>query len=225
MALPEAGESQLPGCFITLEGGEGAGKSTHLHTITEFLQAHEIDFIATREPGGTVVSESIRAILLDAELPAMHADTELMLMFAARNEHLQQVIIPALQRGTWVICDRFTDASYAYQGYGRGLPLQRIAALEEWVQGALRPDFTLLFDIDVTASRQRAAKRNTAGLQQVDRFEQEQIDFHEKIRNGYLERAAQYPERFIRLKAGQTLDAVRSDVEQALKHILAGRVV
>ena len=212
-----------PGCFITLEGGEGAGKTTQASTITDFLQTKGINFIRTREPGGTTVSEAIRGVLLDTELPDMHADTELLLVFAARNEHLQQLIIPALKRGDWVICDRFTDASYAYQGYGRGLSLARIAELERWVQGGLKPDFTLLFDIDVQLSRQRAASRNQIDVKNIDRFEQESIDFHEKIRAGYLQRAETEPERFVRINAGQTLEAVGDDVIKALEHICTQR--
>ncbi len=223
VSIPDEKINCLPGCFITLEGGEGAGKTTQLSTITAFLQQRGIRFISTREPGGTRVSEAIRAVLLATDLPAMHADTELMLMFAARNEHLQQLIIPALQRGEWVICDRFTDASYAYQGYGRGLSLPRIAELEQWVQGSLRPDFTLLFDIDVQLSRQRAARRNRVDVANVDRFEQETCDFHEKIRAAYLQRAAQEPQRFIRIDASQTQAAVGTAVQQALSQILTQR--
>ncbi len=215
--------AKLSGCFITLEGGEGAGKTTHLSTITGFLQAQDINFISTREPGGTTVSEAIRGVLLDTNLPAMHSDTELMLVFAARNEHLQKLIIPALQRGDWVICDRFTDASYAYQGYGRGLPLQRIAELENWVQGALRPDYTLLFDIDVQLSRARAASRNSLDADNIDRFEQEAIDFHERIRACYLQRAEAESQRFIRIDAGNTLEEVGADVIQALENIMVQR--
>lgn len=232
MALPEPGTqpasvptgeraAHLPGCFITLEGGEGAGKTTHLNTITDFLRTRGFNVVSTREPGGTTVSEAIRGVLLDTALPDMHPDTELMLMFAARNEHLQQLIIPALQRGDWVVCDRFTDASYAYQGYGRGLSLARITELENWVQGSLRPDFTLLFDIDVQLSRQRAANRNQTDTSNIDRFEQEEVDFHEKIRAGYLQRAKVEPQRFVHIDAGQTLETVRADVVQALENIVA----
>lgn len=215
----QASNAELPGCFITLEGGEAAGKTTQLNTVTEFLQAQNISFVRTREPGGTTVSEAIRGVLLDTSLPDMHPDTELMLMFAARNEHLQQLIIPALQRGDWVVCDRFTDASYAYQGYGRGLSLSRIAELEHWVQGTLRPDFTLLFDIDVQLSRQRAASRNQLDSANIDRFEQEESAFHQRIRSGYLRRAAEEPERFIRIDAGNTQETVAVDVTQALQLI------
>lgn len=215
----------FPGCFITLEGGEGAGKTTHISTITQFLAGQGIDFITTREPGGTPVSESIRGILLNAELPAMHFDTELLLMFAARNEHLQQVIIPALQQGQWVICDRFTDASYAYQGHGRGLSLSRIAALETWVQRNLRPDFTFLFDLDVNISLQRVQKRSAGNATQIDRFEREQVDFHQKIRDGYLARCAEYPRQFIKIQADNKLEVVEQQVLKALKQVVENRVV
>lgn len=215
--------SSYPGCFITLEGGEGTGKTTHLHTIRQYLQEQDIKCISTREPGGTTVSEAIRGVLLDTELPAMHSDTELLLMFAARNEHLKQVIIPALQQGIWVICDRFTDASYAYQGYGRGLPLSRIAALENWVQGELLPDFTLLFDLDVEISQQRVNKRSSDNAQQIDRFEREQLAFHQKVREGYLQHAQEHPQRFITIQADNTLDAVKQGVLQALARIITVR--
>ncbi|MEZ5535807.1 MAG: dTMP kinase [Thiolinea sp.] len=204
------------GCFITLEGGEGAGKTTHVQSVCEYLQQQGVDVITTREPGGTEVAEAIRAVLLSPELPDMHADTELLLMFAARNEHLQRKIIPALEQGQWVICDRFTDATYAYQGYGRGLSLARIQELETWVQGALRPDFTLLFDLDVATGMQRVRQRSAANAVQTDRFEREQTAFYEKIRQGYLQRARQSPEQFYVLDASQSIEQVKADVLSAL---------
>lgn len=208
------------GCFITLEGGEGAGKTTHVQTIREYLQQHKIEVVVTREPGGTVVSEAIRTVLLDPELPDMEADTELLLMFAARNEHLRRKIIPALEQGQWVVCDRFTDATYAYQGYGRGLSLARIQELEQWVQGALRPDYTLLFDLDVVTGMQRVGKRSADSDTETDRFEREQHTFYEKIRQGYLQRAEQFPERFLRLDAAQSMAQVKQDVVSALDMLL-----
>lgn len=199
------------GLFITLEGGEGAGKSTNAQWIANYLRAAGKSVLITREPGGTVVSEAIRHVLLSPDLPHMHADTELLLMFAARNEHLQTKILPALQEGIWVICDRFTDASYAYQGYGRGLPLERIATLETWVQGRLRPDYVLLFDLDISTGMARAQTRGKA-----DRFEQEQMAFFERIRTGYLQRAQQAPERYPIIDASQSL----AEVQQQLQHVL-----
>lgn len=204
------------GLFITLEGGEGAGKTTSRAYISEFLKQHGITVLETREPGGTEVSEAIRHVLLDSALPAMHADTELLLMFAARNEHLQKKILPALAVGHWVICDRFTDATYAYQGYGRGLDQARIAALETWVQGSLRPDYTLLFDIDVQTGMQRVRARAEQLAISTDRFEQEKIEFFEHIRMGYLERAKFYPDQYRIIEAAKPV----LEVQQQLKHVL-----
>lgn len=206
----------MAGKFITFEGGEGAGKSTNIALAADYLIAQGIDVVLTREPGGTEVAEAIRHVLLSPELPAMHSETELLLMFAARHEHLHQKILPAIANGQWVLCDRFTDATYAYQGYGRGVELERIQQLEQWVQGTVRPDHTLLFDLTVEQGMQRVAKR--AG--QVDRFEQEQHSFFEKIRQGYLERAAQDATHYQIIDAGQTLDAVQNDVISTLKDLL-----
>ncbi len=203
------------GMFITLEGGEGAGKSTNASWLADYLRSQGKDVLVTREPGGTYVSEAIRAVLLSPDLPAMHADTELLLMFAARNEHLQQKILPALAQGTWVICDRFTDATYAYQGYGRGISLQRIAELERWVQGTLRPDYVILFDLDVTTGMARAQARGRA-----DRFEQEHAAFFERIRDGYRHRAEQMPARYPLVDAAQPLEQVRVQLQQVAERIL-----
>lgn len=211
----------VKGLFITLEGGEGAGKTTSRAYISEFLKQQGIKVLETREPGGTEVSEAIRHLLLDNALPSMHPDTELLLMFAARNEHLQTKIIPALQTGTWVICDRFTDATYAYQGYGRGLDQQRIAALETWVQGSLRPDYTLLFDIDVPTGMQRVRARSEQLAISTDRFEQEKFDFFERIRSGYLARAKQYPQQYKVIVASQDITQVQEQVTELLKKIIA----
>ncbi|HPQ95110.1 MAG: dTMP kinase [Thiothrix sp.] len=210
----------VQGRFITFEGGEGGGKSTNLQFAADWLRQRGIAVLATREPGGTVMAEAIRALLLNPDLPAMHADTELLLMFAARNEHLQHKILPALAQGQWVLCDRFTDASYAYQGYGRGLPLERIRILEQWVQGVLQPDQVLLFDLDGATGMQRVQTRNQASQTRKDRFERESGDFFEKVRQGYLARAAQAPERF------QVLDAARplSEVQARLAGILAALI-
>ena len=179
------------GLFITLEGIEGAGKSTVVDFIEDFLTKEGHDVIKTREPGGTVIGEQIREILLKNENYTLTYDTELLLVFSARAQHIQEVILPALSLGKIILCDRFTDASYAYQGGGRGIDASRINLLEKWVQGDLRPNLTLLFDLDVSIGMQRTKKRSDA-----DRFEQEEINFFEKIRNTYLERAKNEPQRF-----------------------------
>lgn len=204
------------GLFITFEGGEGGGKSTQLPIAAEYLRQQGIAVITTREPGGTVVGESIRAVLLNPQLPAMHPDTELLLMFAARNEHIQRTILPALNQGQWVLCDRFTDATYAYQGFGRGLNQDRIAELETWVQGVLRPDHTLLFDLAVGIGMGRAKKRGAA-----DRFEQEQLAFFERIRAGYLARAQQYPQQYRIVQAEHSLEQVTAQMLHYLDEFMA----
>ena len=198
--------------FITLEGIEGAGKSTQLEVVRACLEERGISVMTSREPGGTPIAERIRSVLLDPESQGMAADTELLLMFAARAEHLAQSILPALRRGTWVVCDRFTDATYAYQGGGRGIDTDRIALLEKYVQGSLRPDLTILLDLDVSAGLARAGRRSAP-----DRFESETIRFFEGVRQAYLERAARYPERIRVIDArGNALavgDQVRATVE------------
>lgn len=211
------------GCFITLEGGEGAGKTTHVQSAADYLRQQGIDVVTTREPGGTEISEAIRAVLLNPDLPDMHADTELLLMFAARNEHLQRKIIPALEQGQWVVCDRFTDATYAYQGYGRGLSLERITELERWVQGDLRPDCTLLFDLDVEIGMQRVRQRSADQAVSIDRFEREQAAFFNKIREGYLARAGASVDRFHILDAAQSVDGVRQQVIEVLDKVVQQR--
>jgi len=199
------------GYFITLEGGEGAGKSTSLAFISDWLQRHGQEVIVTREPGGTELGEAIRNLLLHGRND-MHADTELLLMFAARAEHLSRVIRPALQRGAWVVCDRFTDATYAYQGGGRGIPHDRIQLLEDWVQHGLRPDLTLLLDIPVSKGLARAGERS-----RPDRFERERTDFFERVRRSYLDAASKEPERFRVIDASQEIAAV----EEQLAFVLA----
>jgi len=195
--------------FITFEGVDGAGKSTHLEWFTNALRQRGIDLLLTREPGGTPLGEKLREILLHQP---MHAETEAMLMFAARREHVEQVIRPALQRGTWVISDRFSDASFAYQGGGRGVPLAKLEQLEQWVHGDLQPDLTLLFDIPIEVARQRLA--NNVSL---DRFEQERGEFFERVRQAYLARAAKTPQRFAVIRAEKTMD----EVQQQLANIVA----
>ena len=204
------------GLFITLEGGEGTGKSTNASFMADYLRAQGKQVLLTREPGGTPVAEAIRSVLLDASLPAMTMETELLLMFAARHEHLQQKILPALAQGTWVICDRFTDSSYAYQGYARGVDLPRIAQLEQWTQGDIRPDYVFVFDLPVEIGMARAKARSVA-----DRFEQEQLAFFEKVRQGFLTRAAQFPERYPIIQAQQPLAQVQAQLQAQLAQILA----
>lgn len=213
-------QEPFKGKFISLEGGEGAGKTTSRAYISAFLRQRGITVLETREPGGTEVSEAIRGLLLDNRLPTMHADTELLLIFAARNEHLQRTIIPALQAGVWVVCDRFTDATYAYQGSGRGLSQQRIASLETWVQGSLRPDYTFLFDIDVAIGMRRVRERSQQLGKAVDRFEQENLGFFERIRAAYLNRAQQYPKQYRLIDAGQDLPKVQQQLATTLQSIL-----
>jgi dTMP kinase len=194
--------------FITFEGVDGAGKSTHLVWFAETLRERGLDVLVTREPGGTPLGERLREILLNHP---MHAETEAMLMFAARLEHIEQVIKPALQRGTWVVSDRFTDASFAYQGGGRGVPLTKLEQLERWVQGDMQPDLTLLFDIPVEVARQRLSNNAT-----LDRFEQEQGSFFERVRYSYLDRCNKSPQRFARIDASQTQEQVKVKLQEIL---------
>ena len=201
--------------FITLEGIEGAGKSTAVRFLAEYLRKANIDFILTREPGGTEIAEKIRRVILDHYQETMHPDTEMLLYFAGRAQHLNQVIIPALQRGQWVICDRFTDATYAYQGGGRGLSQEKISILEQWVQGNLRPDHTLLFDVAVTTGLSRIKKNRY-----LDRIEKEEEFFFEKVRNCYLERASKESNRFHILDANKNPQEVSQQVENILNKII-----
>jgi len=201
-----------PGCFITLEGIDGAGKSTHAAWLTHTLKAHGLEVIHTREPGGTAVGEHLRELLLNT---SMQADTELMLMFAARNEHVQTVILPNLEQGVWVVCDRFTDATYAYQGGGRQMPLSRISLLEDVVHPSLQPDCTFLFDIDIPTARQRLRQHGAP-----DRFEAEQQAFFERTRHGYLMRARQYADRFRVLDAAQSVETIQADLARHLQVLL-----
>jgi len=199
------------GLFITLEGGEGAGKSTCLAHVEAHLRKNsDTQVVVTREPGGTQLGERIRDLLLHGREP-MCADTELLLMFAARAEHLNQVIRPALAQGKIVLCDRFTDATYAYQGGGRGISPTRIRILEEWVQGELRPDLTLLLDIPVSQGLARASNR---GAQ--DRFEREQGEFLERVRSAYLTAADREPDRFRIIDASLDLSSVKAQLIAAL---------
>ncbi len=202
----------MSGRFITLEGGEGVGKSSNLEFIRRHLEAAGKTVIITREPGGTPLGEHVRGLLLDHRHDGMSADAELLLMFAARAEHLAQVIRPALAADKWVLCDRFTDATYAYQGGGRGIAAERIAALETWVQGDLRPDLTLLLDAPVAVGMARAGRRAA----KADRFEREQTAFFEQVRHAYLELAERCAERYRVIDASQALSAVQDQ----LRHVL-----
>jgi dTMP kinase len=207
---------QQPGKFIVLEGGEGVGKSTNLQYLCDMLKAHKVDVKTTREPGGTPFGEQLRQLLLDARsVTEVASETELLLMFAARVQHLKEVIRPCLEQGTWVICDRFTDASYAYQGGGRGLPAAHIEYLERWLQAGLQPDMVLLFDAPVGVGLERANKRG-----QADRFEREQQAFFERVRAVYLERAQRDPQRYCIIDAAQDLKHVQEQLNGAVIKLL-----
>jgi dTMP kinase len=197
--------------FITLEGIDGAGKSTHLNWLAERLRGQGKNVLVTREPGGTPLGETLREILLHQ---SMHLETEALLMFAARREHLDKVILPALQQGIWVISDRFTDASFAYQGGGRGLDETKLQILEQWVQQDLQPDLTLLFDVPIEVSQQRLASNIS-----LDRFEQEKQDFFQRVREAYLRRAAQFPERIRVIDSSRTLDIIQAELEHVVSSI------
>ncbi len=200
------------GRFISLEGIDGAGKSTHAAWLKEAIVALGRNVVATREPGGTALGEALRKLLL--EEPMTH-DTEALLMFAARREHVAQVIGPALARGDWVLCDRFTDATFAYQGGGHGVPTARLVELEQFIPEDCRPDLTILFDVPIAVSRERL-ERNQARGRELDKFEREASAFFERVRNVYLDRAAQHPERFRVVNAARPMADVRSDLTRLL---------
>ncbi len=208
----------MRGQFITVEGGEGAGKSTNLALIKSLLEAAGKEVVMTREPGGTPLGETIRGLLLDAKQSSMVSDTELLLMFAARAQHIAEVILPALEAGKYVLCDRFTDATYAYQGGGRGLPMARIAQLEQFVQGELRPDLTVLLDLPVAQGMARAGERSAP-----DRFEQEQHDFFEKVRSAYRSMAEQQPQRYRVVNAGLALEQVQQQIRELFADYLEAK--
>ncbi|MDX9667678.1 dTMP kinase [Pseudomonas sp. P5_152] len=205
----------MTGLFITLEGPEGAGKSTNREYLAERLRDAGIEVVLTREPGGTPLAERIREVLLAPVDEVMHADTELLLVFAARAQHLAEVIRPALARGAVVLCDRFTDSTYAYQGAGRGLSLERIAALEAFVQGDLRPDLTLVFDLPIEIGMARASARG-----RLDRFELEGRVFFEAVRAAFLQRAAADPQRYLLVDAAQPLAQVQQALDGLLPQLL-----
>jgi dTMP kinase len=200
------------GKFISFEGIDGAGKSTHIAFVAEWLAAHGKRVVSSREPGGTAVGEKLRDMLLHEK---MHLETEALLMFASRREHIAQVIAPALARGDWVISDRFTDASFAYQGGGRGLDRGKMEALEQWVHPHLQPDLTLLFDVPLDVARARLDATRT-----LDKFEQEQADFFSACRNEYLRRAAQFPQRIVVVDSTQTIAAIRTQLSAILEKLL-----
>jgi dTMP kinase len=208
----DSGAASGRGRFITLEGIDGAGKSTHLAWLAERLRARGREVVVTREPGGTPVGEKIRELLLQAP---MDPGTETLLVFAARHEHLAKVIRPALEQGVWVISDRFTDATYAYQGGGRGVPLDRLKVLEAWVQEGLQPDLTLFFDVPVAVGQARLA----AGQAPLDRFEQEVAAFHERVRRAYLERARADPGRVHVIDGSKTPGLIQKELEIILINI------
>ncbi len=205
----------MQGKFITVEGIEGVGKSTNMDFIHQQLLTAGKDVVVTREPGGTPLGEAIRGLLLDPEYTGMDSTCELQLMFAARAEHLARVIRPALEKGQWVLCDRFTDATYAYQGGGRGIDMDIIARLEDLVQGDFRPDMTLLLDVPVEVGLARAGQRSSP-----DRFEQEQVEFFERVRHCYLQMAKDYADRYRVIDASQSLEQVRKQIKYIIKTVV-----
>lgn len=197
----------MKGKFITFEGIDGAGKSSHVEWLAEWLRERGLTVHLTREPGGTELGEKLRGLLLN---DPMHLETETLLMFAARREHLARVIEPALAKGKWVVCDRFSDATYAYQGGGRGLDRSKILALEHWVHEHIQPNLTLLFDLPLEVARERIALASRV----LDRFEQERADFHERVRQAYVERAHNNPSRVRIVNANSSINEVRKSLEQ-----------
>jgi len=204
------------GLFITFEGGEGVGKSTNIEHLRGMLNAAGVELVVTREPGGTQLGEELRELLLTLRQRPISSLAELLLVFASRAQHISEVIEPALAAGKWVLCDRFTDATFAYQGGGRELGSSVIAELECLVQGELRPDFTVLLDVDVGIGMARASGRG-----ELDRIEQEALDFFERVRAAYIARAQESPERFKVIDAGQSLDAVKSDITAFATHLIS----
>lgn len=200
----------MRGRFITLEGIDGAGKSTHLQWLARFVEGRGIRVKVTREPGGTEIGEKLRQLLLDRN-QRLHPETEALLMFAARREHLDKVIVPALDAGTWVVCDRFTDATFAYQSGGSGIAWDRIEALERWVQQGLQPDLTLCFDVPPELGRSR-----TGPIRKPDRFEQEPGDFFQRVREAYLRRAREHPDRIHMIDAGAAIAEIQKKLEMII---------
>lgn len=199
------------GLFITVEGGEGVGKSTNIAFMKQVLEERGLDVLVTREPGGTPLAEEIREVLIKNRDEKVVSETELLLMFAARAQHLHQKILPALDSGCWVISDRFTDATYAYQSGGRGVPAEKVALLENFVQAEFRPDMTFLFDAPIEVGMSRAQTRGA-----LDRFEEEKMDFFNRVRDNYLKRAAEDAKRFTIIDASQDLESVQVDLKNKL---------
>jgi dTMP kinase len=200
-----------PGKFITLEGIDGAGKSTHLLWLENLLEGMGKSTVVTHEPGGTALGERLRSILLDSS-QTMHPETEALLMFAARREHLDKLILPALTKGEWVISDRFTDASFAYQGGGRGLSEDKLDGLEHWVQGGFQPDLTFYFDVTSELGRERLNNRGD-GVESVDRFEKEKGEFFDRVRESYLKRARKFSHRIHIIDSSQSLESIRTKLK------------
>jgi dTMP kinase len=203
----------MNGKFITFEGIDGAGKSTHLKWLAAFLENHGVEITLTREPGGTELGENLRKLLLD-RAQSLHPETEALLVFAARREHLDKIILPALAAGRWVLCDRFTDATYAYQSGGSGIAWDRIGVLENWVQGELQPDITICFDVAPEVGRSRSGS-----IRQPDRFEQEQEAFYARVRLAYLKRAHQYPQRIHVVDASAGIADIQKKLTVLIKQI------
>lgn len=215
MSISSDNSDTSQGLFITFEGVEGAGKTTNIEYIAEKIEAAGHVILLTREPGGTELSEAIRELLISKDYPEMHVDTELLLMFAARSEHLNKKIIPAINAGKWVLCDRFTDATFAYQGGGRGISETTISTLENLVQGSLRPDYTFLFDLNAEIGLARARNRG-----ETDRFEQQHIDFFNRVRAKYLAMADSEPQRYRTVNAEYDLATVQNQINQLLTEII-----
>lgn len=204
--------TMVPGKFITIEGTEGVGKTTNMEFVQDYLLRQGVDLLVTREPGGTPLAEQLRELLLAKRDESVDPTAELLMVFAARAQHLNTVIKPALAAGQWVLCDRFTDATYAYQGAGRSLSLDTIAKLEQIVQGDLRPDMTFILDIDVKLGLERAGRRG-----ELDRFETEEVGFFERVRSMYQQRASASPKNYRVIDAGQTLEKVQQDLSSELQ--------
>jgi dTMP kinase len=198
------------GKFITFEGIDGAGKSTHLAWAADLLHGRGVSVVVTREPGGTILGEKLRQVLLTGD-QRIHPETETLMMFAARRQHLEEVIRPALQRGDWVLCDRFTDASFAYQGGGRGVAKQKLEDLERWVHPDLQPDLTLLFDVSAEIGQSRVAR-----IKSPDRFEREDVEFFGRVRNAYLERQQQWPKRIVGIDGSKPVADIQREIEQLI---------
>jgi dTMP kinase len=195
------------GRFVTFEGIDGAGKSTHLAWAGKWLRDRKVPLVVTREPGGTALGENLRALLLGARRPVV-PEAEALLMFAARRQHIEEVILPALARGKWVLCDRFSDATFAYQGGGSGVPARKLKILETWVQATLRPDLTLLFDVSAEIGKQRVAR-----IKSPDRFEREGAAFFKRVRAAYLKRLREEPRRIVRIDGGRPIPEIREELE------------